>query len=295
VIKSKVRSITVVGTLLLLAMMALWFTLTQPPQDLTNYTIEKNYKWRYKLVNTRNTTLSNISFQVFAPHPIMANQVLKDIVADKTHSTINDSLGNRVLSFNIPEMAPHQTLFIDLKAILAFSATPQVLGNNQHRQFLNPSNLIESKHPKIIAVAHQLKRDSVSATVKANFDWVRSHLEYAGYTKEDRGALYAMEQKKGDCTEYAYLLTALLRASAIPARVIGGYVYPDSSVVRARDYHNWVEVFFDDRWHIVDPQKGRFLEDSHEYLAFRIIDDYASDLANSHQVIISDHNVKVSL
>ena len=47
---------------------------------------------------------------------------------------------------------------------------------------------------------------------------------YVGYIKNDRGALYALKTKEGDCTEFMHLFVALCRANKIPARCIGGYV-----------------------------------------------------------------------
>ncbi len=292
---SKHKKITIAGLVLILVTATVWLAVGYQNKGMGNYPIDKNFKWRYKLVNTRDVPLSDVSFSVFSPYPITANQTVTKVDSDKSYTEITDSLGNQLLRFTIPVMAPHQSLFIDLKAALSFSVTPQDLNDYNPDNFLNHSSYIESEHPKIIETARKLKKETPVATTRANYDWVRNRLEYTGYIKEDRGALYALEHRKGDCTEYAYLLTALLRASQIPARVIGGYVYPESSVIRAQDYHNWVEVFFDNQWHIVDPQKGRFLDRTQEYLAFRIIDDSTDALSNSHQIIISDKNVKVSL
>ncbi len=56
--------------------------------------------------------------------------------------------------------------------------------------------------------------------------------------------------RSGDCTEHAVLLTALLRADGIPARVVTGLVYVESFVGQ-RDlfgYHMWTQGLIDDRW-----------------------------------------------
>ncbi len=65
------------------------------------------------------------------------------------------------------------------------------------------------------------------------------NIQYAGYTKDDRGALYALKKRKGDCTEYMYLLTALARANGVPTRGIGGYVYAKDAVLRPMDHTPW--------------------------------------------------------
>ena len=57
-------------------------------------------------------------------------------------------------------------------------------------------------------------------------------------------------QRSGDCTEHAVLLTALLRAEGIPARIATGLIYVDSFIGK-RDlfaYHMWSQAHLDGRW-----------------------------------------------
>ena len=53
--------------------------------------------------------------------------------------------------------------------------------------------------------------------------------------------------KKGDCNEHAALLTALLRAAGIPARIVVGLVYNEGKFY----YHAWNEAYLD-RWISLD-------------------------------------------
>src|SRR5437868_14904954 len=104
------------------------------------------------------------------------------------------------------------------------------------------------------------------------------------YIPKDRGALYALTERTGDCTEFAYLLTALSRADDIPARPIGGYVFKGNAVVKAVDYHNWMEFFVDGYWQIADAQRQVFMQSESDYVAMRIIAaDPKSPLGNSHR------------
>ncbi len=52
-------------------------------------------------------------------------------------------------------------------------------------------------------------------------------------------ALEVLKSKVGDCNEHAVLLTALLRASGIPARVCVGLVYTRGKFF----YHAWTEAY----------------------------------------------------
>ena len=96
---------------------------------------------------------------------------------------------------------------------------------------MNPQKNIQSDHPAINRVAHKLQAPDPAKTIERVFRWVAGNVRYSGYVGKDRGALYALENKKGDCTEYANLFVALCRANGIAARPIGGYVCPQSGVL----------------------------------------------------------------
>ena len=87
------------------------------------------------------------------------------------------------------------------------------------RKFLSPSPYIESKDPKIVALAAQLTADKPRAWDKAAavFDWVRDHIKYE-FADEIRPANVALNDAKGDCEELSSLVVAMCRASKIPAR-----------------------------------------------------------------------------
>ena len=97
----------------------------------------------------------------------------------------------------------------------------------------------------------------------------------AGYAPEDFGALYALRQRRGDCSEYACLVVALCRAAGIPARMVEGYVSDRSFAPKPMDFHDWAEVLVDGQWRVVDAQKGALLEKEALYIAFRYFRDKA--------------------
>lgn len=63
------------------------------------------------------------------------------------------------------------------------------------------------------------------------------------------------ESRAGDCTEHSVLLAALLRAEAIPSRVVAGLVYVDEFLGEQGifGYHMWVQARIDGRWLDLDP------------------------------------------
>ena len=127
-------------------------------------------------------------------------------------------------------------------------------------------------HEDIIAIADRLSRNvTVNDFVQKAYLWVRQYLEYAGFIAEDQGALSALKTRRGDCSEYAYLMAAISRAAGVPARVMGGFVIPHSALLKAAEYHNWTEVYVDGRWSVVDAQKGVLMRVTGDYLATRVV------------------------
>lgn len=99
------------------------------------------------------------------------------------------------------------------------------------RIYLGASPKIEMQNPKIKAVAKQLQKDNQALnaweSVHAIYDWVRENVEYQEGPL--RGAVAALEEKKGDCEELTSLFVAICRASQIPARSVWvpGHSYPE--------------------------------------------------------------------
>lgn len=76
---------------------------------------------------------------------------------------------------------------------------------------------------------------------------------YIDYADEDaaRPVLNVLRERRGDCTEYANLLTTMARALGFAARTVTGLAYDAGTEMFA--LHNWSEVALDGRWLPVDP------------------------------------------
>ena len=76
---------------------------------------------------------------------------------------------------------------------------------------------------------------------------------YIDYAEEDSGRTVSniLRERRGDCTEYANLLTTMARALGFAARTVTGLAYDIESESFA--LHNWSEVAIDGWWLPVDP------------------------------------------
>jgi hypothetical protein len=81
-------------------------------------------------------------------------------------------------------------------------------------------------------------------------------VDYLGYAT----AVEALQNRSGDCTEFAVLLAAAARARGIPTRVVAGLVYAArfSGKKDVFSPHMWVQAWIDGRWVSFDAGLERF-------------------------------------
>ena len=134
------------------------------------------------------------------------------------------------------------------------------------RDYLKPTEQVQSDHPRIRKLAQEL-----SEGVKTEFDavqriisWVVDHVRYV--TPPERyDALYSLDSGKGNCQNYSHLSAALLRNIGIPTRIVNGFTLNQPYNVAwqkgvltfkmGQGRHSWIEVWFHDLgWVPFDPQ-----------------------------------------
>jgi len=114
--------------------------------------------------------------------------------------------------------------------------------------YLKPEMLIQSEDREIITLAKKIVEDIKDPFMAAKMvlGWVFENLEKMPVVSIP-DAKEILKYRKGDCNEHAAILTALLRAAGIPARVVVGLVYKDGRFY----YHAWNEAYID-KWISMD-------------------------------------------
>jgi transglutaminase-like putative cysteine protease len=94
------------------------------------------------------------------------------------------------------------------------------------------------------------------ARVTAMRDWIAGHFTYAPVSTTSTTAIDSFVERRGICRDYAHVLIAFARASAIPARYVSAF----APGVDPPDFHAVAEVFLADpanpgggAWYLVDP------------------------------------------
>lgn len=263
--------------------------------DDENYRRPKQIRYSFTLTNTTGKLLEKAKFWTYLPVPKNSHQKVKKIAANHPYQEMRDELGNNAIHFELKDIPPYGTEIVSITVDLLMSDRAVDIPAGDHARFLSREPYIETDDKRIVALAGQLYGEPALGMVREDYEWVAHNITSEGYVAEDRGAAYAMENRKGDCTEFSYLLTAFYRAQKIPARAIGGYVFSGNGVVKAMDYHNWTEFYLDGAWQIADAQKGAFMDKQIDYVAMRVIASGGAAAVASQRFSYAGEGLKVAM
>ncbi len=233
--------------------------------------VRNNIQYGFTIRNTTNKMVKNAQFQTYAPVRKTGTQLRKDLIASHSYEIISKGTDNELLFFTLKDLPPFSSKIITIKANLLFFPQPGKMRPQALKQYLAAEPYIESDDPEIQKLANQFSGLHTPDRAKKIFKWVSEHIQYSGYSKNSKGARYALATGKGDCTEFMYLFVALCRAGNIPARGISGYVAENSTVLKAIHHHNWAEFYSDGKWVLSDPQRRVFDDFTAPYVAMKII------------------------
>lgn len=290
-IKPSIRSIQVLLLLTMCFLTSGLFLLTRsgtgPEKQQSSipepkYEVPRRIQYSFTLQNTSRELLRKAELWAYAPVKETSTQRCIGISASHPYELIPDDSGNQILHFTLLNIPPFASKILTIKADLMLSTSSNPIALEEKEMYLNPGKYIESDHPEIIKISRQLYIQNPLESAQRAHAWVSEAIQYTGYLKNEHGALYALKHKKGDCTEFMYLFTAICRANKIPARCIGGYVISENSALRPNDYHNWSEFLVDGLWRTSDPQKMNFNKNQDHYIAFKIFDGRPGDPMNGY-------------
>ena len=257
--------------------------------------VEERYvRYGFTVRNDSDRLVPEVELWVCAPLEETAAQRRTGLTAEPAAEERTDGLGNHLLRFVFSNVPPYAVRQAAVEATLEMAAEPREGGAAPERH-LKPEPLIEFGDEAFAKQAPDMPAGTPEEMARAIFVWVRDHLIDSGYDGTDRGALRALTERKGDCTEYATLFVALCRRAGIPARVMGGYMVERNARLSGAGYHNWAEFHAGGRWQIADPQAGVFMENADRYVATRIWGESDSPLGGYARFRVVGEGLKAEM
>lgn len=148
-------------------------------------------------------------------------------------------------------------------------------------QYLAATPMVQSSDSSIVNRAQQITSGATTEADAVNriMDYLKENVADQFSSSDSRDALWTYNNGRGNCVNRANFALALLRASGIPARFVGGVVSDDAYSVNfvaqegsgrfdnhwGKEMHAWVEVYYPQHgWVPYDPllNKG-FIDQRH--------------------------------
>lgn len=157
----------------------------------------------------------------------------------------------------------------ELRAETSVAEFPLKNIHESEKIFLKSTELVQADHPDIVKLARELTKNAQTEyeAVTRILNWVVDNIKYT-YNPPQFDALWTLKTGKGNCQNFAHIAMALLRASGIPSRVVGGLTLKEqwkiplgkSFLVQSMGQggHAWIEIYFPDLgWLSYDPQQSK--------------------------------------
>ena len=166
------------------------------------------------------------------------------VLQDKFNNTYD--VFNNTLSYN-EQILLNQEYNITLNEIvfkdISGAGAVYNLSDNMFDLYCNNSELYyETDNSDLITKSNDIVGSITDPVLKAEriYDWVYDHLDYdENLPAQEMGALWAYNNKRGDCSEYSSLMVTLLRIQNIPARKVTGFLISNNPATKPQVGNEW--------------------------------------------------------
>jgi hypothetical protein len=221
------------------------------------------FSYGVNINNPNNVPLNNFVLDVVIPPNISPIQQVTKLISNfKPSKLVTDKEGNRWLRFSFPQIAPNETIKIAYRAfvitrIIAYDITrikneediKEHLYPETYEVYTKPEPFIESTHPSILKIIRKFNSFSPLGKIFGFLKFIKNNFDYIPLDG-DFGPIFALENRYGDCTEFATLFVSLCRAAKIPARLTTSIILNE---LEGWEYHLQAEFFTKGIWFPIDP------------------------------------------
>jgi transglutaminase-like putative cysteine protease len=197
---------------------------------------------------TRRVTLT-----VLVPRTLPGRQKVLAVGYSLDPVKLFEEGGNRYARFVLekPGKSTDLTVTVDAEVYRCDLGTATAARTNRRREkketlakWLIDERYLEKNAAAIKEAAKKLRGKTAEETVRKTMAFVVETLRRGPFDPASHGAVWALQKKVGDCTEFADLFVALCRANDVPARFCEGYLIHD--IPRGdTPKHDWAEAYLD--------------------------------------------------
>jgi transglutaminase-like putative cysteine protease len=222
------------------------------PQEILGMILNINVRLNYAIQNPTDVLL-----QLIAPD-LPEQRVLEQTISYGDNVQVSAApaeggIGERILMNIDHDLNCAYSARIDVNRpiidIVGLDATPPYQLPNDAIRYLMPSRFCQSDELQSY-VAAEFGTSVGGERIAQLRDWIFDRYQYVpGSSNQHTTAIDTFVQRQGVCRDFAHVLIALSRASAIPARFVSVY----APFVTPQDFHAVAEVYLAGAWHLVDP------------------------------------------
>ncbi|MCP4298836.1 MAG: hypothetical protein GY786_24915 [Proteobacteria bacterium] len=230
---------------------------------------EKNYQVKIQL--TGNATRDTVSLKTFLPDENFRQRIYDEsykkegfdftITPTEVNKQANWQALRQVGNFDV-----HYQFSVVSKAVSweipKSYPVPKELPA-EFKPYLQASDMMPLNHPVLKKLHEELVGDKRNLTkvLRVTFDYV-NNLKTVAF-KGSTSAVTAELLRQASCNGKGHLLSALLRMSGIPTKLIGGLILETGT---KRISHQWIDVWINGNWVSFDPTNGHFASIPANYL-----------------------------
>jgi Transglutaminase-like superfamily len=179
--------------------------------------------------------------QKLSPGARVSQQVLAGQAAILKLQAATVPKGGSVTVERLYEVTRHRMQFVLPPEQMDHPHRPPV---ELREQMSGPAPGLETQHPKIVSLTETLRHQASTAgawgLVKTFWQWTRDNVKFEN--GDFRGALFAVENRCGDCEEMSALFVSMCRLSNITARTVWveGHDYPEFYLSDREGNGHWI-------------------------------------------------------
>jgi len=241
----------IIGLVVLVVLLAIFPSVGASSAPVGAYSSAYRIKQKILVINEGPGNAEDVNLMVCLPKTTNHQKVLHTTYSIQPTITVDDVDNNLIGTFSIGRITPNEIKSIEIEYDVVVRYDYFNIDVVTHdmpagmNKFLQSTSDWEADDPLIRALAAQIEENTTTILekVRSIIQWIINNIQYTEQL-EEHSALWALKNRRGDCTEFSNLFVALSRAMGVPAR--GAFYFTYSEEIKGKlveGYHRIAEVY----------------------------------------------------